>query len=284
MNYKVHGILQAGILEGGNLSLLQGIFPTQGSNLGLPYCRQILYQLSHKGSPRKLEWVAYPFSSGSSWPRNQTGVFCIGGRFFTNWAIREAQCKSSQKMRFLWRLHYIVMNDQISVVQALNRVRLSVIPWTAARQAFLSFTISWSLLKFISIESMMPSNHLIPCSPLLLLPSIFPSIRVFSNESALCIRWPEYWSFSISPSNEYSWMISFRIDWFDLSAVQGTLKSLLQDRNSKASVLQCSAFFTVQLLYGHIRTWLLEKPLLWLYGSLSAKRCLCFFIRCLGLS
>ena len=120
------------------------------------------------------------------------------------------------------------------------------------------------------------SNHVIFCHPLLLLPSIFPNIRVFSNESALCIRWPEYWSFSISPSNEYSWMISFRIDWFDLSAVQGTLKSLLQDRNSKASVLQCSAFFTVQLLYGHIRTWLLEKPLLWLYGSLSAKRCLCF--------
>ena len=205
MNYKVHGILQAGILEGGNLSLLQGIFPTQGSNLGLPYCRQILYQLSHKGSPRKLEWVAYPFSSGSSWPRNQTGVFCIGGRFFTNWAIREAQCKSSQKMRFLWRLHYIVMNDQISVVQALNRVRLSVIPWTAARQASQSFTSSWRLLKLMSIELVMPSNHLILWRPLLLLPSVFPSIKVFSNESDILIRWPKYWSFSfsISPFNEH---------------------------------------------------------------------------------
>ena len=112
-------------------------------------------------------------------------------------------------------------------------------PWTAARQASLSFTISRSLLKLMSIESMMPSNHLILCRPLLLLPSIFPSIRVFSNESALCIRWPNYWSFSfsISPSNKYSGLISFRIDWFDLLSVQGTLKSLLQHHNSKASIL-----------------------------------------------
>ena len=118
-------------------------------------------------------------------------------------------------------------------------------PWTAAHQASLSLTVSWGLLKLRSIESMMPSNYLILCRPLLLLPSIFPSIRVFSNELALCIRWPKYWSFSfsISPSNEYSGLISFRINWFDLLAVQGTLKSLLQHHNSKASILHHSAFF-----------------------------------------
>ena len=124
-----------------------------------------------------------------------------------------------------------------------------MISWIAASQASLSFTISQNLLKFMSIESVMPSNHLIFCHPLLLLPSIFPSIGVFSNESALCIRWPRYWSFSfsISPSNEYSGLISFRIDWFDLLSVQETLKSLLQHHSSKASILQCSAFFMVQL-------------------------------------
>ena len=129
-------------------------------------------------------------------------------------------------------------------------------PWTAAPQASLSFTISRSLLKLMSIESMMPSNHLILCRPLLLLPSIFPSIRVFSNESALCIRWPNYWSFSfsISPSNKYSGLISFRIDWFDLLSVQGTLKSLLQHHTSKASIFQCSAFFMVQLSHLYTTT------------------------------
>ena len=122
-------------------------------------------------------------------------------------------------------------------------------PWTATHQASLSFTISWSLLKFISIESVMPSSHLILCHPLLLLPSVFPSIRIFFNESALRNRWPKYWSFSlsISPSNKYSGLISFRIDWFDLLAVQGTLKSLLQQHDSKVSVPLCSAFFIVQL-------------------------------------
>ena len=115
----------------------------------------------------------------------------------------------------------------------------------------LSLTLSWSLLKLMSIELVMPSNHLIPCHPLLLLPSIFPSIRVFSNESVFRIRWPKYWSFSfsISISNEYSWLISFPIDWFDLLAVQGTLKSLLQHHSLKSSILWCSAFFMVQLLY-----------------------------------
>ena len=132
----------------------------------------------------------------------------------------------------------------------------SAIPWTAACQAFLSITDSWSLLKLMSIESMMPSNHLILCHPLLLLPSIFPSIRVFSNESVLCIRWPKYcsFSFSINPSKEYSGLISFRMDWFDLLAVQGTLKSLLQHHSSKASILQHSALFTIQLSHLYMTT------------------------------
>ena len=135
------------------------------------------------------------------------------------------------------------------VVQLLSRVRLFVTPWTVAHQASLSFAISWSLLKLMSIESVIRSNHLILCHPLLLLSSIFPSIRVFSNESVLRIRWPNYWSFSfsISPSNEYSGLISFRIDWLNLFAVQGILKSLLQHHGSKASILWCSAFFMVQL-------------------------------------
>ena len=129
-------------------------------------------------------------------------------------------------------------------------------PWTAARQASLSFTISQSLLKLMPIESVMPSNHLILCRPLLLPPSIFPSIRVLSNQSVLQIRWPKYWSFSfnISPPNEYSALISFRMDWLDLLAVQGPLKSLLQHHSSKASVLCHSAFFMVQLSHLYITT------------------------------
>ena len=128
-------------------------------------------------------------------------------------------------------------------------------PWTTAHQDSLSITNSWSLLKLMSIESVTPSNHLILCLPLLL-PSIFPSIRGFSNESALCIRWPKYWScsFSISPSNEYSGLISFRMDWLDLLAVQGTLKSLLHHHSSKASILRCSTFFIVQLSHPYMIT------------------------------
>ena len=134
-----------------------------------------------------------------------------------------------------------------SVVQSLTSVWLFVNPWTAAGQSSLSFTISWSLLRLMSIESVMPSNHLILCHPFLLPSLIFPSIRIFSNESVLHIRWPKYWifSFSISPFNEYSGLISFRLDRFDLLAVQGTLKSLLQHHRSEASILQCSAFFIV---------------------------------------
>ena len=137
----------------------------------------------------------------------------------------------------------------LSSVQLLSHVRLFATPWTAAHQASLSITNSRSLFKLMSIESVMTSSHLILCHPLLLLPSIFPSIRVFSNESALRIRWPKYWSFNfnISPSNGHSGLISFRMDWLDLLAVQGTLKSLLQHHSSKASILWRSAFFTVQL-------------------------------------
>ena len=145
---------------------------------------------------------------------------------------------------------------QFNSVQSLSCVRLSVTPWTAARQASLSITNSWSLLKLMSIARVMPSNYFILCRLLLLLPSIFPSIRVFFNESVLCIRWPKYcsFSFSISPSNEYSGLLSFRMNWLDLLAVQGTLKSLLQCHSSKASILWCSAFFIVQLSHPYMTT------------------------------
>ena len=141
-------------------------------------------------------------------------------------------------------------------VQSLSPVRLFATPWTAARQASLSITNSQSLLKLMSSELVMPSNHLIFCQPLLLPPSIFSSIQVFSNELVLHIRWPKYWSFSfsISPANEYSGLISFRMDWLALSGVQGTLKSLYQHHSSKASILQCSAFFIVQLSHPYMTT------------------------------
>ena len=152
---------------------------------------------------------------------------------------------------------YII--SSISSIQTLICVRLFATPWTTARQASLSITNSRSPPKLMSIELVMLSNHLILCRPLLLLPSIFPSVRVFSNESALHIRWPKYWSFSFSnsPSNEHPGLISFEKDWLDLLAVQGTLKSLIQHHSSKASILWCSAFFMVQLSHP---SWLLEKP------------------------
>ena len=162
-----------------------------------------------------------------------------------------------------WLSEVSSLNDSRSYIpviscccSVISRVRLFATPWTAVHQASLSFTISQSLLKFMSIGSVRPSNHLVLCRPLLLLPSVFPSIRVFSNESVLRIRWPKYWSFSfsISPSSEHPGLISFRMDWLDLLAVQGTLKSLLQHHSSKASILQCSAFFIVQLSHPYMTT------------------------------
>ena len=159
-------------------------------------------------------------------------------------------------MNFYWSLKFKNLeisashhSYQFSLLQSLSRVWLFVTPCTAKRQASLSITSSWSLLKLMSIEAVMPSSHLILCCPLLLPPSIFTSITVFLNKSVLRIRWPEYWSLSfiISPSNEYLALISFRVDWLDLFAVQGTLKSLLQHHSSKASIPQHSAFFIVQL-------------------------------------
>ena len=149
-----------------------------------------------------------------------------------------------------------LLTIHLSSVQSLSHVQLFATPWTVACQASLSITNSWSLLKLMSIESVMSSSNPILCHPLLLQPSIFPSIRVFSNESVLCIRWPKYWSFSfsISPSNEYSGLISFRMDWLDLCAVQGTLKSVLQHCSSKTSILPCSAFFIVQLSHPYMTT------------------------------
>ena len=164
-------------------------------------------------------------------------------------------------------------------VQLPSHVQLLVTIWTASWQASLFLTIFQSLPKFMSIELVMPSNHLILCHPLLILAPIFASIRVFSSETAIPMRWPKYWSFSfgISPSKEYSRLISFKTDWFDLLGFQGSLKH----HSSKTSILQCSAFFIAS---SHICTWLLERPLPWLYRPLSAKWCLCFLNHCLDLS
>ena len=179
--------------------------------------------------------------------------------------------------------------SQFSSVHSLSLVQLFVTPWTAARQASLSITNSWSVLKLMSIESVMPSNHLILCHPLLLLPSIFPSIRVFCSESVLCNRWPKDWSFSfsISPSNEYLGLISFRMDWLDLLAVQGTLKSLLQHHSSKASILQRSALFTVQLSHPYMTTgkpialtrWDLVSKVMSLLFNMLSRLVIAFFPR-----
>ena len=149
---------------------------------------------------------------------------------------------------------YSVHSAQFSSVQLLSHSRLFANPWTSVCQASLSITNSWSLLKLMSIQSVMPSNHLILYCPLLLLPSILPRTRVFSNESVIRISWPKYWSFSftISPSNEYLGLISFRMDWLDLFAIQGTLKSLLQQHSSKASILLHSAFFIVQISHPYM--------------------------------
>ena len=168
----------------------------------------------------------------------------------------------------------IKSDTENSSVQSLCCVRLFVTPWIAARQAPLSITNSWTSLKLMSIKSVMPSNHLILCCPLLLLPSIFPSIRVFSNESALHMRWPKYWSlsFSISPSNEHPGLISFRMDWLDLLAVQGTLRSLSQHHSSKAWIFRCSAFFIVQFtsLYDYCKNHSFDKTDICCQSNVSA--------------
>ena len=176
-----------------------------------------------------------------------------------------------------------VQSLMLQVVESLSLVRLFVTPWTSVHQASLSFTISQRLLTLMSTELVMPSNHFILCHPLLLLPSVFPSIRVFSNELVLRIRWPNYWSFSfsISPSNEYSALISFRMDWLDLLAVQGTLKSLLQHHIWKDQFFGAQASLRST---SPIHTWLLEKFWLWLDRLLLANWCLCFLICCLSLS
>ena len=190
------------------------------------------------GFPRQEYWSGLPFPSPEDLPNPEIEPKfpALAGRFFT----AEPPGKPLKTI----------------VVHSLSRVQLFMTWWTAAHQASLSFTISQSLLRLMSIKSVMPSNHLILCLPILLLPSIFPIIRVFSKESALCIRWPNYWSFcfSISPSSEYSRFISFRIDWFDLLKVQGTFKSLLQHHSPKASILRRSAFFMVQLSHPYMTT------------------------------
>ena len=202
-------------------------------------------------------------------------------------------CTTLKSMR-LWGterqcLKQVAQITSILVVQSLSYVRLSVTPWTAAHQASLSFTTSWSLLKHTSIELVVPSNHLILCRPLLLLPSIVSSIRVFSNESALHIGWSKYWSFSlsISPSNEYSWFISYRIDWFDLLAVQGTLNSLLRDHSSKASTFLHSAFFMVHFSQPYMTTgktitltrWIFVSKVMSLLFNMVSRLVIAFFPR-----
>ena len=176
----------------------------------------------------------------------------------------------------------IVNSAAMNIGVQFSHVRLFATPWTAAHQASQSITKSQSFLKLMSIELVMPSNHLILCHPLLLLSSIFPSIWVFSNGSVLCIRWPKYWSFSfnISPSNEHSGLISFRMDWLDLLAVQGTLKTLLY-QSSKASILWCSAFFIVQLSHPYMTT---GKTIALTRQTFVGKVCLCLLIYCLGWS
>ena len=193
-------------------------------------------------------------------------------------------------LMLLWmaRLSFFIFQIFVSVfssVQSLSLVRLFVTPWTAARQASLSITKSQSLLKLTSIESVMPSNHLILCHPLLFMPSMFPSIRVFSNESVLRIRWPKYWSFSfsISPSNECSGLISFRIDWLDLLAAQGTLKSFLWCHSSKVSVLRHSAFFMVQISHPYMTTGkIIALTRRTFVGKTISLTCFCFCNLCFG--
>ena len=234
----------------GRYFLLQGIFRTQGLNLCL-MCF-LHWPLSHL--------VHYHWATWEVLGINQRYVQTCVLKFHIDRLLLGSFNTDYQES----------VSHQFSSVQLPSRIWLFVTPWTAARQASLSITNSWSWLKLMSAESVMPSNHLILCRPLLLLPSIFPSIRVFSNESVLHIRWAKCWSFSfsISLSNEYSGLIFFRIDWFDLLAVQETLSSLLQHYSSKATILQGSVFFIVQLSHPYMTT---GKNIALTRQTLSAK-------------
>ena len=208
------------------------------------YTMMVVEKLTHW-----IKWI---------WQKNQR-IFYFNFNYKKNvsWIFSSKKSSKFKKPRnlksveILCIFHIIIYHH--NSVQSLSHVWLFATPWTAAHQASLFIINSWSLLKLVSIESVMPSNHFILCCPLRLLPSIFPSIRVFPNESVPYIRWPKYWSFSCStnPSKEYSGLISFRMDWLDLLGIQGTFKSLLQHHSSKAAILQYSAFFTVQLTSIH---------------------------------
>ena len=193
----------------------------------------------------------------SGWEVTNANCYSRKLRDVTKWMVDSGsyqfQCGQGRSSTWLFSMQWLWA---LSSLQLLSHVRLFVNPWTIASQASLSIINSWTLLKFMSIELVMPFNHLILCHPLLLLPSIFPSIKVFSKEWVLCIRWSKIGvsASASSPSNEYSGLISFRMDWLDLLAAQGTLKGLLQHHSSKASILPCSAFFTVQLSHPHMTT------------------------------
>ena len=215
------------------------------------------------GFSRQEYWsgVTRPFSTGSSWPRDRTRVSCVScvGRHVLYHWCHVGSLKICLTAINIGRMLTMCQASCFAAVQWLRRVQLFATPWTAAHQASLYFTISWGLLKLMSIESVMPSNHLILCHPLLLPPSIFPSIRVFSNESAVCIRWPKYWSFSfsVSPSNEYSGLISFRLTGLI------SLPSKGLSRVFSNTTVQKHQFFDAQpslWFNSHIHTWLLEKP------------------------
>ena len=270
--------------------LLQRIFPTQGSNLGLPSYRQTLYRLSHEGSPNiisrfcQLERTLDP----ADCTLGISGLITCkaAGQGFPSMG-REGVwgCSWSTEVSLIWK----EMSRWVDVSDCLQLgccwswvVSDSVTPGTVAHEASLPFTISWSLLKLMCTESVMPSNHLILCHSLLLLPSIFPSIGIFSSESALRYQVAKVLEFQFQHQSfqRILEVIAFRIDWLNLT-VQGTHKSLLQHHISKAPNLQCSAILWSN---SHICTWLLEKPSLWLDRLLSAKWCLCFLVSCLRLS
>ena len=220
---SVHGIFPGKNTEVDCHFLLQGLFPTQGSNPSFLHCRWILY---HWATGQLIKESTVPWVR----PKLQMEIPRTNS---TRFWCKDLPSSSNVQLR---------LGVPGIVVHSLSHIQLFVTLWTAAQQDSLSCTISQSLLKFVSIESVMSSNHLIHCHPFCFCLQSFPALESFP-EWALCIRWSKYWSFSISPSNEYSGLISFRIDWFDRLAVQGTLKSLLQDHNLKASILRLSAFF-----------------------------------------